>query len=86
LIVVKDNGTGIRQEDLPFVFERFYRGPDGGLGIGLTIVKELIEAHGGSVTVESVQGEGSTFRVLLARKGRSQFFMIPSPPFHILSL
>ncbi len=69
LIVVKDNGTGIRQEDLPFVFERFYRGPDGGLGIGLTIVKELIEAHGGSVTVESVQGEGSTFRVLLPVRG-----------------
>ncbi|MBA4418587.1 MAG: sensor histidine kinase [Syntrophus sp. (in: bacteria)] len=64
-IIVEDNGSGIREEDLPFVFERFYRGPSGGLGIGLTIVKELAEAHGGRVEVKSIFGKGSTFIVYL---------------------
>jgi two-component system sensor histidine kinase BaeS len=70
-IAVADTGGGIGEEDLPFVFERFYRGrghgSHGGLGLGLTIVKELVEAHGGEVKAESAPGEGSRFRLTLPR-------------------
>jgi len=62
---VKDTGTGIKQEDLPFVFERFYKVSEGGLGLGLTIVKELVEAHGGRIDVKSEFGKGSTFTVFI---------------------
>ncbi len=65
VLSVEDNGTGIKEKDLPFIFERFYRGPGGGLGIGLTIVKELAEAHGGRVEATSVYGQGSVFTVRL---------------------
>lgn len=64
---VKDEGDGIPKKDLPFIFERFYRVDEsrtratGGLGIGLAIVKELVEAHRGKITVESTVKEGSTF-------------------------
>jgi two-component system sensor histidine kinase BaeS len=64
-IEVADTGQGIKEEDLPFIFERFYRGEKGGLGIGLTIVKELVEAHGGKVETRSKYGKGSTFTVYL---------------------
>jgi len=60
-----DDGTGIRPEDLPYIFERFYRGSEGGLGLGLTIVRELVEAHGGRVTAASEYGKGSAFTVIL---------------------
>jgi two-component system sensor histidine kinase BaeS len=63
-IIIEDSGCGIAGEELPRIFERFYRGPQGGMGIGLAIVKELVDAHGGSVTVESRVGEGSRFTVL----------------------
>jgi signal transduction histidine kinase len=59
---VVNTGEGISPADLPFIFERFYRGEKsrsrerGGAGIGLAIVKELIEAHGGSVGAESTPG------------------------------
>jgi len=71
LLEVADTGIGIAAEDLPRVFTRFWRGEKsrsrdtGGAGIGLSIVKELVQAHGGSVAVESVPGEGSVFRVEL---------------------
>jgi two-component system sensor histidine kinase BaeS len=65
LLEVRDNGRGIKAEDLPYIFERFYRGTGGGLGLGLTIVKELVEAHGGEVTASSEDGKGSVFTVLL---------------------
>jgi two-component system sensor histidine kinase BaeS len=64
-IDVSDTGSGIKKDELPFVFERFYRASEGGLGIGLTIVKELVEAHGGTVAVQSEPGVGSTFTVSL---------------------
>jgi two-component system sensor histidine kinase BaeS len=64
---VADNGIGIKDEDIPFVFERFYKLSDNGLGLGLTITKELVEAHGGTIEVKSKFGEGSMFTVALPR-------------------
>ncbi|RJQ56493.1 MAG: HAMP domain-containing protein [Nitrospiraceae bacterium] len=64
-IEVLDYGRGIKKEDLPFIFERFYKGKDGGLGLGLTIVKELIESHGGRIEVSSEYGKGSSFTTYL---------------------
>jgi signal transduction histidine kinase len=70
-IVVTDRGIGIPAEDIPHLFERFYRAGNsdeqhmGGMGIGLYIVKEIVSLHGGSVAVESVQGSGSRFTVCL---------------------
>jgi PAS domain S-box-containing protein len=71
-IVVSDTGLGIRADVLPFVFERFRQGDSSstraqtGLGIGLALVRHLIELHGGTVTAESAgEGQGATFRVTL---------------------
>jgi signal transduction histidine kinase len=70
-LVVKDTGIGIAQKDLPYLFDRFYRGQAvsqanyPGTGLGLAIVKEIVDKHGGQVGVESVLGEGSTFQVAL---------------------
>jgi len=63
-LTVTDTGHGIAEKDLPFVFERFYRGPQGGHGIGLAIVREIVAGHGGSVSVESGPGEGARFVML----------------------
>jgi two-component system sensor histidine kinase BaeS len=60
-IAVEDDGVGIDAAELPLIFERFYRRSEGGLGIGLAIVKELVEAHGGRADVASEPGEGSVF-------------------------
>jgi len=60
-IQVSDTGKGIDKEHLPYIFERFYKAEKGGMGIGLTIVRELVEAHGGSISVQSEPGKGSTF-------------------------
>lgn len=71
LISIKDDGRGISEEDLPYIFERFYRvdksrsRKTGGTGVGLTIVKDLVEAHGGRMDVKSVLGKGSEFFVYL---------------------
>lgn len=70
-ICVSDNGMGIPEEDLPRLFERFYRvekartSDAGGTGLGLAIAKEIIDAHGGEIHVESVSGEGTRVHVLL---------------------
>jgi two-component system sensor histidine kinase BaeS len=65
VIRVIDNGKGIREEDLPLIFERFFSATEEGLGVGLSIVKELVQAHGGRIEVRSKLGEGSEFTVLL---------------------
>ena len=64
-IEITDNGCGISEEDLPYIFERFYKGRSGGLGLGLAIVQELVATHGGSVSVRSEVSSGTTFRVVL---------------------
>ena len=70
-VEVIDDGEGIAAEDVPHLFERFYRADvsrsrqSGGSGLGLSIVKRLIERHNGTITVESELGEGTTFRILL---------------------
>ncbi len=70
VIRVADNGMGISQDDLPHVFEAFYRAPAAeqlceGVGIGLTVVRDMATVMGGSVAVESTLGNGSTFTVSL---------------------
>lgn len=68
---IADNGIGIPENELPFIFERFYRADKsrnrktGGSGIGLAVVKAIVEAHNGSVEVQSSLGNGSCFRVML---------------------
>ncbi|MFC0188419.1 ATP-binding protein [Fictibacillus aquaticus] len=71
---VTDTGSGIPEEDLPFVFERFYkgdkartRGKSGGTGLGLAIAKNIVEAHDGVITVHSKRGEGTTFSFVIPR-------------------
>jgi signal transduction histidine kinase len=71
VLEVTDGGTGIPSEELPRIFDRFARVEadrarrTGGTGLGLSITKAIVEAHGGSLEVESVEGVGSTFRVRL---------------------
>ena len=71
LIQVTDSGGGIPAEDLPRVFSRLYRADNtliqgvGETGVGLSVVKSLVEAHGGRIWVDSVMGKGATFSVLL---------------------
>jgi PAS domain S-box-containing protein len=87
-IEVKDTGTGMSADFLPHAFERFRQAdvsgttPTSGLGIGLALVKELVEAHGGSVTAKSPgAGKGSTFAVALPLRGESDRAAgIPSLP------
>ena len=72
-IVVRDTGAGIAAADLPFVWDRLYRGDTSrsarGLGLGLSLVKAIVEAHGGRVGVTSAPGQGSVFTVTLPTRG-----------------
>jgi signal transduction histidine kinase len=67
VVTVSDTGDGIRAEDLPHVFERFYRGEKsrnrvtGGAGLGLAIARGIVQAHGGNIHVESKAGIGTQF-------------------------
>ncbi len=65
---MRDNGVGIEAESLEHIFEPFYRAADNtikGTGLGLTISKEIVELHGGELTVESKPGTGSVFTITL---------------------
>lgn len=73
IIRVEDNGIGIPEKELQLIFERFYRTDQsrnrktGGAGIGLTIVKSIIQAHGGTIEAESEEGRGTRFTVILPK-------------------
>jgi len=77
VVTVRDNGPGIEEQELPHVFERFYRGEKsrsrdfGGTGLGLAISKYIIETHGGKIWAESIHGKGSNFYFSLP-SGRRQ--------------
>jgi len=70
-ISVADNGIGIAKADQRYVFDKFYRSESAkdqaipGIGLGLSYVKLLVEAHGGTITFESIEGEGTTFTILI---------------------
>jgi signal transduction histidine kinase len=70
-IAVIDQGMGIAVEEVPFIFNEFYRGTNGnkkkGIGIGLFLVKSIIDSHNGTIKVESRLGEGTTFTVILPK-------------------
>jgi len=78
-VAVADTGVGIAPEDLPHIFERFYRSDrvrsnkDGGAGLGLAIARWIAEAHGGHLTAESIPGRGSTFTLWLPSRSRPPF-------------
>ena len=71
VLTVQDNGTGIAPEDLPRIFDRFYRADEsrphdtGESGLGLAIAKSIVEAHGGRISAESTIGQGTTFKIVL---------------------
>lgn len=72
-LLVSDNGSGIAAENLPFIFDRFYRADktrpsNGESGLGLAIAKSIVEAHGGKIWAESELGKGSVFTVELRRR------------------
>jgi signal transduction histidine kinase len=77
LLRIQDHGPGIPAEDLPHIFEKFYRVPGlerkaVGTGLGLSICKRIVESHGGKISVESQVGEGTTFIVHLPLKARGK--------------
>lgn len=77
-VEIRDNGQGIDEQQLPFVYDSFYRADAsrnseaGGSGLGLSIVKKIVEAHGGEVWAESRQGEGTSFFFTLRKENDSE--------------
>jgi signal transduction histidine kinase len=71
-VTVRDTGSGMTPEDLGRIFDRFYRSPDSeGSGLGLPIARDLVEAHGGTLTATSEPGRGTTLRFTLPSPGPS---------------
>ncbi len=85
LMVVEDNGVGIPAENLPHIFDRFYRVKNAqtdalaGLGLGLSFVAWIVEVHGGRIDVASVEGEGTRFTVLLPSEESAVEAPAPAP-------
>ena len=74
LAQVSDTGRGIPPEDLPHIFEKFYRSRGTsshpkGVGLGLSLVKNIVEQHGGTISVESIPGKGTTFTMRFPLEG-----------------
>jgi signal transduction histidine kinase len=73
MIAVEDRGLGIPAAEIPRLFQKYFRASTSatiaGTGIGLHLVKLIVEQHGGAVSVDSVEGEGSTFTVTLPKGG-----------------
>ena len=68
-VIIKDNGVGIPENEVPYVFDRFYRAENSGInktgsGLGLSIVKSVVDKHGGKIWVESEEGVGSEFHIV----------------------
>lgn len=83
LFWVADSGAGIAAEELPHVFDRFWQGKGGehrGAGLGLAIVRGLVEAHGGQIWAESAEGRGTTFFFVLPRSPEAERAAIAGPP------
>jgi len=78
IIEVEDTGIGIRPEDRQHVFEKFFRGTSpevrkqSGTGLGLALAQQIVQLHGGQLTLDSAPGRGSTFRIVLPLGGREQ--------------
>jgi signal transduction histidine kinase len=69
---VRDTGIGIAAERLERIFEPLYTTKPGGTGLGLYIVQEIVTAHAGQITVESIEGQGTTFTITLPRASAKQ--------------
>lgn len=85
-ISISDNGIGISEKDLPYIFDRFYRtdssrnSKNGGSGLGLAIVKKIVEDHGGTISAKSVVGEGTTITFTILRPANERPTPIPDTP------
>jgi signal transduction histidine kinase len=81
ILVVEDQGTGIRPEDLPRVFDRFYRAagaPGGGTGLGLAIAAWIVERHGGRIAAANREPHGARFTVQLPLLQRASSSVAPT--------
>jgi signal transduction histidine kinase len=71
IISIQDTGIGISDLEIPFIFNRFYRGPSvqkiRGTGLGLAIAKSIVEIHGGTISVSSVENIGTTFTITVPK-------------------
>ena len=75
-LTVEDNGIGISEEDRSRIFQRFYQAGDthrtGGMGLGLSMVRQIVQLHGGTITVSSTEGKGTVFTVTLPEHPRKE--------------
>ncbi len=79
MVTISDTGSGIEQQHLAFLFDRFYRvdssraRQSGGFGLGLAIVKAIVGAHGGKISVKSTPGKGTSFTVFFPVKNTKEY-------------